>query len=262
MFKKNKLKQRVKNDIPSLGVWLSLANPALAEISGHVGYDFAIIDNEHGIGSIKDVANMLRAFGAFETTPMVRVPGQDRDYLKRVLDAGAQALMIPMIETPEQAHSAVAACRYPPLGTRGCAAGLIRASGYGAADSYITTAHDELFIALQIETIKGVENTAKIAAVEGVDMIFIGANDLSGYCGMLSQYGRPEVVDQIKKCMAATKACRKSLGTIPRPDADYSQLVKDGFLMVAGSADTTLFRDAAKAEVAAYREGIIKQGKR
>jgi 4-hydroxy-2-oxoheptanedioate aldolase len=88
--------------------------------------------------------------------------------------------MIPIIETPEQAHSAVAACRYPPLGTCGCAAGLIRASGYGAVDNYITTAHDELFIAFQIESIKGVENTAKIAAVEGVDMIFIGANDLSG----------------------------------------------------------------------------------
>jgi 4-hydroxy-2-oxoheptanedioate aldolase len=223
MFQTNKLKQRVKNDIPSLGVWLSLANPALAEISGHVGYDFAIIDNEHGIGNIKDVTNMIRAFGAFETTPMVRVPGQDRDYLKRVLDAGAQALMIPMIETADHARSSVAACRYPPLGSRGCAAGLIRASDYGTADNYITTAHDELFIALQIESIKGVENTAKIAAVEGVDMIFIGANDLSGNCGMLSEYSRPEVVSPIKEYMAATKATLKYLGTIPRPDADYIQ---------------------------------------
>jgi 4-hydroxy-2-oxoheptanedioate aldolase len=154
---------------------------------------------------------------------MVRVPGQDRDYLKRVLDAGAQALMIPMIETADQARSAVAACRYPPLGSRGCAAGLIRASGYGTADNYITTAHDELFIALQIESIKGVENTAKIAAVEGVDMIFIGANDLSGNCGMLSEYSRPEVVSPIKEYMAATKATLKYLGTIPRPDADYIQ---------------------------------------
>ena len=261
MFQTNKLKQRVENGTPSLGIWLSLANPALAEISGHVGYDFAIIDNEHGIGEIKDVANMLRAFGAFETTAMVRVPGQDPDYLKRVLDAGAQALMIPMIETADQARAAVAACRYPPLGSRGCAAGLVRASGYGATEDYITQAHDELFIALQIESIKGVENTAEIAAVEGVDMIFIGANDLSGNCGKLSQYGRPEVVSQIEKSMAATKTVGKYLGTIPRPDADYCQLIEDGFLMVAGSADTTLFRDAAKAEIAAYREGMAKRGK-
>jgi 4-hydroxy-2-oxoheptanedioate aldolase len=167
-----------------------------------------------------------------------------------------------MIETGDQARAAVAACRYPPLGSRGCAAGLIRASGYGVADDYITTAHDELFIALQIESIRGVENTAEIAAVEGVDMIFIGANDLSGNCGMLSQYGRPEVVSQINECMSKTKTARKALGTIPRPDADYSQLVVDGFLMVAGSADTTLFRDAAKAEIAAYRAGVTKQEKR
>lgn len=238
-----------------------MANPALAEISGHVGYDFAIIDNEHSIGKIKDVANMLRAFGELETTAMVRVPGQNRDYLKRVLDAGAPDLMIPMIETADQAHAGVAACRYPPLGSRGCAAGLVRASGYGATEDYITQARDDLFIALQIEMIKGVENTAKIAAVEGVDMIFIGANDLSGNCGMLSQYSRPEVVSQIEKSMAATKTVGKYLGTTPRPDGDYYQLIEDGFLMVAGSADTTLFRDAAKAEITAYREGMAKRGK-
>lgn len=238
-----------------------MANPALAEISGHVGYDFAIIDNEHSIGKIKDVANMLRAFGELETTAMVRVPGQNRDYLKRVLDAGAPDLMIPMIETADQAHAGVAACRYPPLGSRGCAAGLVRASGYGATEDYITQARDELFIALQIESIKGVENTAKIAAVEGVDMIFIGANDLSGNCGMLSQYSRPEVVSQIEKSMAATKTVGKYLGTTPRPDGDYYQLIEDGFLMVAGSADTTLFRDAAKVEITVYREGMAKRGK-
>ena len=117
--------------------------------------------------------------------------------------------MHPKVETSEQARAAVAACRYPPLGSRGCAAGLIRASGYGATEDYEATAHDELFIALKIETIKGVENTEKIATVEGVDMIFIGANDLSGSCGMLSQYGHPEVVGQIKKCMAAIKIARK-----------------------------------------------------
>ena len=238
-----------------------MANPALAEISGHVGYDFAIIDNEHSIGKIKDVANMLRAFGVLETTAMVRVPGQNPDYLKRVLDAGAPDLMIPMIETADQAHAGVAACRYPPLGSRGCAAGLVRASGYGATEDYITQARDELFIALQIESIKGVENKVKIAAVEGVDMIFIGANDLSGNCGMLSQYSRPEVVSQIEKSIAATKTVGKYLGTTPRPDGDYYQLIEDGFLMVAGSADTTLFRDAAKAEITAYREGMAKRGK-
>ena len=106
---------------------------------------------------------------------------------------------------------------------------MVRASGYGATEDYITQARDELFIALQIVSIKGVENTAEIAAVEGVDMIFIGANDLSGNCGMLSQYGHPEVVSQIEKSMAATKTVGKYLDTIPHPDADYCQLIETGF---------------------------------
>jgi len=261
MFQKNELKRRVEAGMPSLGIWLGLADPALAEISGHAGYDFAIIDNEHGIGDIRDVANMLRAFGAFSTTAMVRVPGRDPDYLKRILDAGAQAVMIPMIETAEQAQAAVVACRYPPLGSRGCAAGLIRASGYGAAKEYVGDAADELFIALQVESIKGVDNAAEIAAVDGVNMIFIGANDLSGSCGMLSEYGRSEVVIQIERCVTATRATGKALGTIPRPDRDCAELVKDGFLMVAGSSDTTLFRDAAKAEVAEFHEALANQPK-
>ena len=136
-----------------------------------------------------------------------------------------------MTDTVEQVRKAVAASRYPPLRLRRCAAGLICVSRYGAADDFITTAHDELFIALQFEPIKGAENTEKIAAVEGVGMVFIGANGLS---------------------------TRKPLETIPRPDADYSRLVEDGFLMVAGSSDTNLFHDAAKAEIAAYRDGVAK----
>ena len=122
-----------------------------------------------------------------------------------------------MIETADQAHAGVAACRYPPLGSRGCAAGLVRASGYDATEDYITKARDELFIALQIESIKGVENKVKIAAVEGVDMIFIGANDLSGNCGMLSLYGRPEVVSQIEKVHGSNQNCWQIFRHNPPP---------------------------------------------
>jgi 4-hydroxy-2-oxoheptanedioate aldolase len=249
MFKPNKLKQRVAQNKPSLGVWIALTDPAIAEIAGHAGYDYAIIDLEHGMAELKDAVNMLRALAAFDTTAMVRVPGHDTDFLKRVLDIGAQTLMVPMVETADQARAIVSACRYPPLGTRGYAAPGVRVSGYGKSTDYVDRAADELFIALQIESLKGVENAQEIAAVDGVDLIFIGAADLSGDMGMLAQTGRPEVVEQITKCVTSVKAAGKPVGSIPRPDRSNIELLEDGFIVVTGGVDVGLLRNAANEDV-------------
>ena len=118
MFIANNLKKRVHENKPSLGVWLCLTDPAVAELIGHAGYDFGIIDMEHGMADMKDAVNMMRALAAFETTAMIRVPGHDLNFVARIVDAGAQTLMIPMVETADQAREIVSACRYPPLGKR------------------------------------------------------------------------------------------------------------------------------------------------
>jgi 4-hydroxy-2-oxoheptanedioate aldolase len=252
MFKKNNLKQRVRQNQPSLGIWISLTDPAIAEIAGHAGYDFAIIDLEHGMSDLKDATNMLRALAPFETTAMVRVPGHDPDFLKRALDIGAQTLMVPMVETADQARAIVSACRYPPLGARGYAAPGVRASGYGIVTDYADRAAEDLFIALQIETVPGVDNAAEIAAVDGVDLIFIGAADLSGNMGMLAQTGRQEVAAQINRCVASVASVGKPLGTIPRPDRTGIELIEDGFIVLTGGVDVGFLRNAALEDVRVF----------
>ena len=254
MFIANNLKKRVHENKPSLGVWLCLTDPAVAELIGHAGYDFGIIDMEHGMADMKDAVNMMRALAAFETTAMIRVPGHDLNFVARIVDAGAQTLMIPMVETADQAREIVSACRYPPLGKRGFAAGIVRASGYGNAGDYQERAADEMFLVLQIETVKGVDNAAEIAAVDGVDMIFIGAADLSGSMGMLPQIGRQEVADEISRCVEAVQSVGKPLGTIPRPGRDNVELLEDGFVVVTGGSDIGFFRTAFNGEVAAFRD--------
>tara|TARA_Y100000588_G_scaffold372919_1_gene446107 strand:+ start:3806 stop:4300 length:495 start_codon:yes stop_codon:yes gene_type:complete len=162
----------------------SPALPSIVEMASHAGYDFIIIDNEHGQMTLDTTIDMMRAADLGTASSMVRVPGKDPDFLKRILDAGATSLMVPMIDTPQQAKSIVEACRYPPRGWRGFAAPAVRGSRYGLDNDYVEWAHEELFLCLQIESRLAVENSNEIASIDGVDMLFVGASDLSGSLGV------------------------------------------------------------------------------
>lgn len=260
MFRENHLKKTIANGEPTIGVWLSIPAPTIAEIMSHVGYDFMIIDNEHGQMTLESSTDMMRGAMVGHTTTMIRVPGQDPDYMKRVLDAGAEALMIPMVETAEQARAIVAACRYPPRGVRGYAAPAVRGSSYGKIEDYIDRAHEQLFITVQVETLKGTENAGEIAAVEGVDMVFIGPGDLSGAAGHLAQSNHTEVLALIRQVERDVKAAGKPLGTIPRAGVSPAQVIGEGYLFVAGSVDTMMLRAAAQADIDAFRAGLTKNG--
>jgi len=252
MFRENHLKKTIAAGEPAHGVWLQLGEPSIAEIASLAGYDFLILDNEHGPASIENTVHSMRAAQAGPATVMVRVPGQDPDYLKRVLDAGAEAIMVPMVETAEQARAVVAACKYPPTGRRGYSAPTVRASGYGADPDYAAKANDALFICVQIETDTAVAQAGAIAAVDGVDLVFIGVADLSGSIGLLGQPGRPEVDAQIRKAEAAVKAAGKPLGTIPRPGHTMVDLAAEGYRFLAGVADSGALRAAFTADVAGF----------
>ena len=252
MFRANHLKTTITADQPALGVWLQLGEPSIAEIASLAGYDFLILDNEHGPASIETTIQCIRAAQAGRATAMVRAPGQDPDYLKRILDAGAEALMIPMVETAEQAKAVVAACKYPPEGRRGYSAPTVRASGYGADPDYAAKANDSLFICIQIESAKAIANAGKIAAVPGVDMMFIGVADLSGDLGLIGQLGHAKVSTQIAKAEKAVRKAGKTLGTIPRPGHTLIDLVAEGYHLVAGTADAAALRLAFEADVNAF----------
>src|SRR2546429_3029022 len=185
MFRPNHLKARLRSGKRALGCWTVLGAPAVIELLALCGFDYLLLDQEHGFGEPSALLHSLQAMAATpHCTSVVRVPSNDANYLKRVLDAGVEGVMVPNVETAEDARAVVAACRYPPAGRRGSALGSARASDYGInAPKYRQAAADELLIVCQIESPKAVDNLQAIAAVDGVDGLFLGPHDLSGPAG-------------------------------------------------------------------------------
>jgi 4-hydroxy-2-oxoheptanedioate aldolase len=254
MTTRNMLRRRLNDGATVLGVWQQLAHPAIAELMALAGYEMVLIDMEHGPGSLFDTANMLRGIAGTGSSAMVRVPANDPVLLKQLLDQGPDGVMIPMVESAEDARAAVSACRYPPRGRRGWAAGIARAAQYGFDPDYTLKTSSELVIACQIESVAGVNSADAIAAVEGVDVIFIGRNDLAADSGHILDLDHPEVDALVAQSFAAARRHGKKVGTVPSIKRSWQSLLRDGYDMVVPSADTSFLRDAAAAEVAAYRQ--------
>jgi 4-hydroxy-2-oxoheptanedioate aldolase len=219
-----------------------------------IGYDLVVIDMEHGPTALSETADMMRGISRTDTAAMVRVPNNDPVFIKRLLDQGPDGIMIPMIETSAEAKDAVAACRYPPRGKRGWAAGVARASLYGLDVDYTLKTADGLVVACQIESVRAVNNIEAICAVEGVDVIFIGRNDLAADAGHILNLDHPDVAKLVERTVAVAKRAGRKLGTVPSPDRSWINLFEEGFDMVLPSGDISLLRDAAHAEVSKFRQ--------
>jgi 4-hydroxy-2-oxoheptanedioate aldolase len=254
MYRSNTLKARLKAGESVYGAWVGSGSPGNTEILGHAGFDFLVIDQEHGAGEMADAVAALRAAESSGTPCIVRAPWTDPIWLKRILDAGAQAVMIPSVETAAAAAAAVRACRYPPEGTRGYAAGVVRASAYGLEPGYIHKANENLLIVLQIESAAAVEQAAEICAVEGVDVVFIGVNDLAGSIGRLEQLDHPDVRSLVQRAEEVILASGKPMGTVPSAGASWRELFERGYRMVVGPHDVILLRDAARTAVMEYAD--------
>ena len=158
-----------------MGCWLHLFSPLAAEIMAQAGYDCVMIDLEHGAGTLMDAISLMHAVQGRDCAPLIRVPSNDPDWIKRALDTGAAGIMIPAIGSAAEAEAAVGACRYPPQGHRGMAPTIVRASGFGSDwRTYVETSAEDLLVICQVETGGAVAEAAGIAAIEGVDMLFIG----------------------------------------------------------------------------------------
>ncbi|HWK43902.1 MAG TPA: aldolase/citrate lyase family protein [Stellaceae bacterium] len=257
LLKPNLLKQRLLRGEALFGAWIETGSATNAEILGHQGFDFLIFDLEHGQGDLKDAVDVLRVLQGTGTPCIVRVPWNDPVFLKRVLDAGATSIMIPSVETPEEARAAVRACRYPPQGFRGYGAPLVRASAYGETVDYVKRANDELLLVIQIESAEAVGRAAEICAVDGVDVPFLGVNDMAGSIGRLEQLDTPEVRALVARAETAMRASGKPMGTVPSAGATWQSLFESGYQLVPLASDVTLLRDAALAcarEQARFRE--------
>lgn len=235
------LKARLKAGEKLLGAWTSSDSPDNAEVMALAGVDFILMDHEHGQAAIPDAIAQLRAIQGTRCAGLLRAPWNDMVFIKRVLDAGIHGIMVPQVNTPEEARAVVAACRYPPLGIRG-AAGSVRAASYGLDMDYFGRAADELIIIVQVETPQGVENAGAIAAVEGVDMIFIGPRDLSANIGKLNRMDDPELLGLIAKIEQATLKSGKALGTIAATGAAAKQLFDRGYGLIISGSDLTHLR--------------------
>ena len=254
MFGQNRLKAHLSAGKVAYGCWIGGGSVQNAEILGHAGFDFLLTDHEHGIGETRELVDMLRAIETTPTPALLRVPWNDHVFLKRVLDAGVQSIMIPQVETAEEAEAAVQACNYPPRGIRGYAAGVVRASTFGNEPGYAAKANDEILVIVQLESEKAIRNAAAVAAVPGIDVVFIGINDLAGSMGLLEQTGHPDVQALAKEAEAAISAAGKVAGTVPNDGADVAALLDRGYRLIAGPHDVALLRDAGKAAMADYRK--------
>jgi 4-hydroxy-2-oxoheptanedioate aldolase len=253
---RNRLKRRALAGENLLGAWVFSGSPAICELYALAGYDLVLIDTEHTPLDIAEVLACVRAVEAGGGDAMVRVPGQDSSHFKRMLDAGIHSLMVPMVDTVDQAKAVIEACLYPPRGRRGYAASVSRSGLYGFDEGYIDTAHQETFLALQIESASAASIAGTMAALDGADCLFIGANDLAGSLGKLGRLTEPDVLAAIDEAAQATKGAGKVLGTIPIPGRDASSLAAQGYGIVIGECDMATVKAGAVADIATHRRAF------
>lgn len=247
----NRLKQRIASGEQVSAAWVELGNPDIAEIMVRHGWSTLVIDGEHGVGDLDDWVAVARAAEAAGAEVVLRVPDGSDTMLKRVLDRGFRSLIVPMVNTAEQARAIVASCRYPGLGRRGYAAPIVRASDWGARPGYARDeAADELLLMLQCEHVEAVENLPQIAAVPGVDLIFIGPNDLAGSIDHLERMLEPAPQDLLRRIEAGAAQAGKPLATIIGAGRNWSDLRALGYRFVIGPNDISLLIAGARAAAA------------
>lgn len=250
---RNILKRRAMAGEKLLGAWVFSGSPAACELYALAGYDLVLIDSEHTPIDLADTLVCVRAVEAGGGQAMVRVASHDPGHFKRLLDAGIHSLMIPMVDTVAQAEAIIAACLYPPRGRRGYSASVARSGLYGFDESYATTAHEETFLALQVEHVSAVKAAAAIAALPGADCLFVGPNDLSGTMGKFGQLADPEVIGALETVAAAARGAGKCAGVIPLPGRDASAMAAMGFGIVVGECDMAAIKASAVADRARHR---------
>ncbi len=246
------LRERVLAGELLTGTFCNLGSPLTVEMAGRAGFDWMVLDMEHGAGDQSELLHQLQAAAAAATPAIVRIAWNEPWRFKRVLDQGAAGVMVPWVNTPEEAAAAAASMRYPPAGVRG-AATLNRATAFGAeAENYLRDANDNLLTVVQIETREAVRNAAAIAAVEGVDVLFVGPFDLSISMGMRGQYQNPEFVAALEQVVSAAAAAGKATGILLHRAEHVAVTVERGFTFVALGSDGGAAASGLAALAAAF----------
>jgi 2-dehydro-3-deoxyglucarate aldolase len=249
---KNQFREALLRREPTLGAWIQIGHPAVAEVVSRAGFDWACVDLEHGAIDLEGATSLFRALGGSGCVPVARLPANDPIWIHRVLDAGAGGLIIPMVKTAAEAEAAVREAKFPPRGSRGF--GYSRANGHGADfATYIASANEEIAMIMQIEHKDALDNLDAILAVDGVDAVFIGPLDLSGSMGLTGQLDHPDVVGALARYRAACTVHHKAAGMhIVRPREEAIQRARaEGYTMLALGLDTVFLQEGARAALRA-----------
>jgi 4-hydroxy-2-oxoheptanedioate aldolase len=253
----NAFKQAINNGRRQIGLWQALASPYTAEICAGAGFDWLLIDGEHAPNDVPLILAQLQAVAPYPTEPVVRLASADPVLVKQILDIGARTLLVPMIESGEQAEAMVRATRYPPDGVRGVGSAIGRASRWNRVPAYLQKAVGEICLLLQVESVAGVNNLEAIARTSGVDGVFIGPSDLAAALGHLGEPGHHEVQETIEASIATIRAAGKAVGILIADEALARRYLALGATFVAVGTDVTIL--ARGAESLAQRFAAIPQ---
>jgi len=242
----NPFKSALARREAQIGLWLSLANPYTAELCATAGFDWLLIDGEHAPNDVRSLLAQLQAVAPYRSHPIVRAVVGDTALIKQLLDIGAQTLLVPMVDTAEQARQIVAATRYPPEGVRGDGSAIARASRWGLLPDYVERANDEVGLLVQAETKRALENLDEICAIDGVDGVFVGPADLAASLGHRNNAGHPEVQAAIDDALRRIVASGKAAGILTS-DVDAARRYIDmGCTFVAVGLDARLLAQATR----------------
>ncbi len=232
----NTLKRRLERNEVAIGAWISSGSPTMVDLLRKLPFDWFVMDMEHSAISIETVGHMIQVLNGSTATPLVRVGQIDQALFKIVLDTGAQGLVVPLVNSAEEAERAVRFCKYPPTGVRGVAAA--KASDYGLSlGSYIRTANDETMVIAQIETPQAVANIREIVGVKGVDLAFVGPSDLTMTMGLLDDRSNPMVAEAMMKVVKACDEAGKAAGVMASTLDEARLAVERGFKFISLATD-------------------------
>ncbi len=248
----NRFKQSLKAGKANIGLWISIPDAFTTEICATAEFDWMLLDGEHTPNDPRTVLSQLQSLAAYNTQAVARPAVGDTHVIKQLLDVGVQSLLIPMVDTPEQALGLVQAVRYPPHGIRGVGYGTARVSRWDARKDYAKGANDEICLLVQVETATGLSNLDAICQVEGVDGVFLGPSDISAALGYLGQPGHPEVVATIEKCIATIIRHGKAAGILTPDRALAKRYLELGCTFVAVGLDARILAQGVRELRAAF----------
>ncbi|MFA5981645.1 4-hydroxy-2-oxoheptanedioate aldolase [Pseudomonas veronii] len=252
----NRFKQRLCRGETQIGLWLGLADAYCTELAANAGFDWLLIDGEHAPNDLCGMLGQLQAIAPYASQAIIRPVVGDSALIKQLLDIGAQTLLVPMVESAQQARELVRAMHYPPQGIRGVGSALARASRWNSIAGYLDQADAQMCLLVQIENLEGLANLEAIAQVEGVDGVFIGPADLSASMGYRGNPGHPAVQAAIEDAIARVRQAGKAAGILSADQALARRYIELGAAFVAVGVDTTVLMRGLQSLAATFKDGV------